>query len=269
MKKIFLSILILISFAAQSQDKKHYGPYGYYSPIQYGANYGSAFNDRSVVDKRYVDSIVGTVTGGSSTFAGLTDVNLTSVANNDFATYDNASSKWINKTPAQIRTILGLASIATSGSASDLSTGTIPSGRIAGTATDGFVATLVGGVPTWQAGSTPTYGTYAYTCTAVANVNNISVNTNGYYTRIGDLVTVSIEVTCQPTALGANEFAISLPIASNFSNTYELNGVGMTSIGVDPAYIEADATNDRARITFSATVGTIRKFKLQFTYKVI
>jgi hypothetical protein len=44
--------------------------------------------------------------GGSSTFAGLTDVLLTSLATNDLLYYNG--SHWINATPAGIRSILGL-----------------------------------------------------------------------------------------------------------------------------------------------------------------
>lgn len=90
-------------------------------------------------------------TGGSSTLGGLSDVSFSGLANGDFIKYNGSS--WVNRTAANVRSDLGLAAIATSGSAADLSTGTLPSGRIAGTATDGYVATLVGGVPTWQAAS--------------------------------------------------------------------------------------------------------------------
>jgi len=46
----------------------------------------------------------------------LTDVTITSVADNEFLIYDNASSKWINKTSTEI----GFATVATSGLYSDL-----------------------------------------------------------------------------------------------------------------------------------------------------
>jgi hypothetical protein len=50
----------------------------------------------------------GSGAGGSTTFAGLTDVSLTSPANNDIAVYNGTA--WLNKTPAQIRAILGVSS---------------------------------------------------------------------------------------------------------------------------------------------------------------
>ena len=44
--------------------------------------------------------------GGSTTLAGLTDVNLTSIASGDFLKYNG--SEWINRTAANVRTDLGL-----------------------------------------------------------------------------------------------------------------------------------------------------------------
>ncbi|MFA7308905.1 MAG: tail fiber domain-containing protein [Patescibacteria group bacterium] len=55
------------------------------------------------------------VAGGS--IAALTDVQLTSLADLDFLEYDSGSSKWVNKTPAQVKTTLGAAS---SGANSDI-----------------------------------------------------------------------------------------------------------------------------------------------------
>lgn len=48
------------------------------------------------------------ITTAGTTLAGLTDVNLTGLANLDFIRYNSATSKWINRTPANVRTDLGL-----------------------------------------------------------------------------------------------------------------------------------------------------------------
>lgn len=47
-----------------------------------------------------------TLGGGSSTFAALTDVNLTSITTNDFLKWDGTD--WINRSPSQVRTDLSL-----------------------------------------------------------------------------------------------------------------------------------------------------------------
>lgn len=44
----------------------------------------------------------------STTFAGASDTNFTSIANNNSLVYDGTSSKWVNKTPAQMRSVLGV-----------------------------------------------------------------------------------------------------------------------------------------------------------------
>lgn len=112
--------------------------------------------------------------GGSSTYAGLTDVNLTSVANNDISAYDNATSKWVNKTPAQIRTILALATVATSGDYNDLSnkpsTPTINQVTTAGNATNNQVQ--FGGV-SWTDGTNQrgALGTTTIVSTTVGLIN--------------------------------------------------------------------------------------------------
>lgn len=63
MKKILLTILVLLSLGAIAQtEKEHSGNYGwkdsirFYKQAQYQANYGSSFNNRSLVDKGYTDS---------------------------------------------------------------------------------------------------------------------------------------------------------------------------------------------------------------------
>lgn len=56
--------------------------------------------------------------GGGTTLAALTDVTLTSLATNDFLKYNG--TVWINRTPANVRTDLGLATVATTGAYSDL-----------------------------------------------------------------------------------------------------------------------------------------------------
>jgi hypothetical protein len=45
--------------------------------------------------------------GGSATYAGLSDVNLTSLADGQLTKYDNASGKWINFTPAYLTSLAG------------------------------------------------------------------------------------------------------------------------------------------------------------------
>jgi hypothetical protein len=95
---------------------------------------------------------------------------ITNEQDNDM--FVDSSGRAVNRNPAQIRTILGLstvatsgayndltgrpslAAIATSGSAADLIGGTLPTARISGTATEGYYVKVVGGVLTFAAGAT-------------------------------------------------------------------------------------------------------------------
>ena len=60
--------------------------------------------DYEVANKKYVDDSA----GGGGALADLSDVTITSVADNEVLAYDTATSKWINQTPAEAG-LLGLA----------------------------------------------------------------------------------------------------------------------------------------------------------------
>jgi len=65
--------------------------------------------------------------GGTSVIAGLSDVTITSVGDNDILAYDNGSSEWINQTPTEA----GLAEASHVHDASDVTSGTFLDARIA------------------------------------------------------------------------------------------------------------------------------------------
>ena len=67
--------------------------------------------------------------GGSSTLDTLTDVNLTSLADVDFLRYDSGTSKWINRTPANVRTDLSLGAAALLGTSTG-GNGTADNGKV-------------------------------------------------------------------------------------------------------------------------------------------
>lgn len=112
-------------------------------------------------------------------------------------------------------------------------------------------------------------GTYTPTLT---NATNVSAST-AYpcqYARVGAMVTVSGKVDVDPTAAGATVLGISLPIASNFGNDYELGGVAFApGIAGQGAGIEAGATNDRANMQWTAVDVTNQSWWFVFQYQVI
>lgn len=113
----------------------------------------------------------------------------------------------------------------------------------------------------------PTTGTYTPTLTAVANVSSLTV-AGASYIDYGDYVEVTLKVSVTPTSTGGNEFAFTLPVASVFGFNHELIGSGNGSTGIDPAFVEADTVNSRARVVFAATNTVARAYNITARYKV-
>ncbi len=112
-------------------------------------------------------------------------------------------------------------------------------------------------------------GTYTPTTT---NVTNMTSSTPGVfqYMRVGNVVTVSGRLAFDPAGAGGFEIGISLPIASNLTNTSQLAG----NYGVDvptntmPRYILGDITNDRASLTGTSAGGVAETSSVIFMYLV-
>lgn len=112
-------------------------------------------------------------------------------------------------------------------------------------------------------------GTYTPTLT---NVTNVAASTayQAQYLRVGATVTVSGRVDVDPTATGACELGITIPIASNFGAVEDCAGTGcMVAIAQESAGILADITNDRVSMQWVATDITNQAMYFTFTYQVI
>lgn len=112
-------------------------------------------------------------------------------------------------------------------------------------------------------------GTYTPTLT---NGTNVAASTayQCQYVRMGSVVTVSGKVAVDPTAAGAAELGISLPIASNFGAAEDCGGVAFaTAIAGQGAGIIADAANDRASMNWIAVDTTNQPMSFVFNYRVI
>jgi hypothetical protein len=111
----------------------------------------------------------------------------------------------------------------------------------------------------------------AYTPT-LFNVTNVAASTafSCQYLRVGSTVTVSGRVDVDPTAGGAAELGISLPIASNFANNNECGGAGASpGIAGQCMGISADATNDRAALRWVAVDVTNQPVFFMFQYRIL
>jgi hypothetical protein len=119
----------------------------------------------------------------------------------------------------------------------------------------------------------PLSGQYTPTLTNTTNVAASTANSSVTYIRIGDVVTVSGTVNIDPTSASTQtSLGISLPIASNFVSLAQLAGIANRSSGALAtlaASITADATNDRASLTFlNDTDVADRTWTFQFQYIV-
>ncbi len=113
-------------------------------------------------------------------------------------------------------------------------------------------------------------GTYTPTLTNEANLT-ASGAAVCQYMRVGNVVTVSGNLTMQPTAVTTvTQLGMSLPIASNFAGSSECGGAA-NAVGVasESVAIYSDATNDRARFQFVAISTANATFTFSFTYLII
>ena len=114
-------------------------------------------------------------------------------------------------------------------------------------------------------------GTYTPTLTNVANIDS-SASSNCQYMRVGNVVTVSGQVTIDPTVVSTNtELYMSLPIASdlsagrNCSGTFASNSISTTNVGS----IFSETTLNVANFRFMSNVATSTNFFFTFTYIII
>jgi len=115
-------------------------------------------------------------------------------------------------------------------------------------------------------------GTYTPTGTAVTNITTITP-TACQYSRVGNTVTVSGQVAISPTSNNTRTtFALSLPIASNFANSYEAGGGGYTMANATNGHgiaVYADATNNRLEFDYYETHSSPDTFVFNVTYQII
>lgn len=114
-------------------------------------------------------------------------------------------------------------------------------------------------------------GTYTPTLTHVANVA-ASTAFQLTYQRIGNTVAVYGRVNVDPTSGSTlTQLGMTLPVASNFTNTLQLGGTGSNHLvigGIDVA-IYADDTNNRATLEWTNTDVALRTISFSFGYEVL
>jgi hypothetical protein len=113
-------------------------------------------------------------------------------------------------------------------------------------------------------------GTYTPTLT---NTTNIASSTASacQYLRVGDVVTVSGQVTIDPTIAGACNMKMTLPVASNFGSSRQAGGTFATATSgqADQGSIIGDATGDQFEFRFTAVNVASAIYAFNVTYQVI
>ena len=120
-------------------------------------------------------------------------------------------------------------------------------------------------------GSGGSSGTYAPTLAAGGDT---ITNKGFWYTRVGDVVQVSGSVDLTPGSAGNVPFTITLPIASELAEQFDLVGsvVSYSGVSGDPdAYgtVFADAANNRANANLQVPNTDQRFVTVQFSYVVV
>ena len=110
-------------------------------------------------------------------------------------------------------------------------------------------------------------GTYSPTLTIVTNLS-ATANGTGFWTRVGDVVHVSMKCTADASATGLCTFRCSLPAASTLSSTGDLIGVGALNNSGPTVSIEPDTTNDEAEFNFTAVLTSNQWVWATFSYVV-
>jgi enamine deaminase RidA (YjgF/YER057c/UK114 family) len=117
-------------------------------------------------------------------------------------------------------------------------------------------------------------GTYTPTLT---NVTNAAASTTGVcqYMRVSNVVTVSGQLSIDPTTAGADTVVrMTLPIASNFSTTSRACGGSAASVtagtyGQSLAILAFTDATGQAEFRGDPTVATDQSYAFSFTYRII
>ncbi len=115
-------------------------------------------------------------------------------------------------------------------------------------------------------------GSYTPTPFNTTNITGSTMRAISYM-RVGNVVTVGGQIEVDPTsASSATRLGMSLPIASDFANSWELGGAGVWDGNTvnQPVQISADTTNNRATFDWFTLVAVdSRTITFSFTYRVI
>lgn len=115
-----------------------------------------------------------------------------------------------------------------------------------------------------------TSGTWTPTGTATSNLDSVTPS-QGQYIRVGNVVSGSVLIALDPTASGRVTLGLSLPVASDLTNTYDATGIAVLDDGSAATIgsVVADTSNDRLLVNIDNTATSAVNAIVSFTYQVI
>jgi hypothetical protein len=115
-----------------------------------------------------------------------------------------------------------------------------------------------------------TSGTYTPTLTNVENIEAATAS-NAIWSRVGNTVTVYTQVGINPTTISLEtQVALSLPVASNFTNSTQSFGNAITAASTDRGVIYSDNINDRVVIYLIPTQSSGNQtYHVSFSYQIL
>lgn len=113
-------------------------------------------------------------------------------------------------------------------------------------------------------------GTWTPTITIVANLNTVTLLSSGKFIRIDDIVVFAAAFTLDVTTPGNQiSFEVTTPVASNFSNAQDVNGVVLSAgTSTGGGFLNANSGTDRIACTQNSNTndGT---FTIMGMYRII
>lgn len=111
-------------------------------------------------------------------------------------------------------------------------------------------------------------GTYTPTLT---NTTNVAASTAGtfQYIRALNIVSAAGFVAVDPTATGSTVLNITIPVASDFTNAGQANGVAVAQATNTAGQVSADTVQNEVQLTFQATDTANRTWRVQFMYQIL
>jgi hypothetical protein len=119
-------------------------------------------------------------------------------------------------------------------------------------------------------------GTFTPTAEASTNVTSCDSVAGGKWSRVGNVVSVTGTATVTPTAgSGADTiFYLTIPIASDFTETYHACGVMVgqdtgSNTSTNTGTVSADTTNNRVLLRFRNNAGSAIVVRYSYQYEIL